>query len=165
MELIFSPYGEFRWSPEGPVSQIHSPHLHADVPGIFSDLLRSVQMLKREWNAESNGNYRTYPFLVKLQPWFLSLQWKTCPWTEHSDDDYYTTMAPKFLYGRKICDLAEVRTPLVTHTLLYSRKWLRSPRKTLKNPPVFSYLCDCHYLSEPKYFHCNHFHSFISDNL
>ena len=24
-------------------------------PGIFSDLLRSVQMLKREWGAESNG--------------------------------------------------------------------------------------------------------------
>ena len=24
-------------------------------PGIFSDLLRSVQMLKREWDAESNG--------------------------------------------------------------------------------------------------------------
>ena len=24
-------------------------------PGIFSDTLRSVQMLKREWGAESNG--------------------------------------------------------------------------------------------------------------
>ena len=24
-------------------------------PGIFSDLLRSVQMLKREWGGESNG--------------------------------------------------------------------------------------------------------------
>ena len=55
MKLIFSPCGEFRRSPEGPVSQIHSPHLHAGAPGIFSDLLRSVQMLKREWGAESNG--------------------------------------------------------------------------------------------------------------
>ena len=55
MELIFNPCGEFRWSPEGPVSQIHSPHLHVGAPGIFSDLLRSVQMLKREWGAESNG--------------------------------------------------------------------------------------------------------------
>ena len=55
MELIFNPCGEFRWSPEGPVSQIHSPHLLADAPGIFSDLLRSVQMLKRQWDAESNG--------------------------------------------------------------------------------------------------------------
>ena len=35
-------------------AQIHSPHLHVSVPGIFSDLLRSVQMSKREWGAESN---------------------------------------------------------------------------------------------------------------
>ena len=55
MELIFNPCGEFQWSSEGPVSQIHSPHLHAGAPVIFSDLLRSVQMLKREWGAESNG--------------------------------------------------------------------------------------------------------------
>ena len=27
----------------------------AGAPGIFSDLLRSVQMLKREWGVESNG--------------------------------------------------------------------------------------------------------------
>ena len=57
MELIFSPCGEFRWKPEGPVSQIHSPHLHVVASGIFSDLLRSVQVLKREWGA---GSYRTY---------------------------------------------------------------------------------------------------------
>ena len=25
------------------------------VPGIFSDILRSVKMLKREWDVESNG--------------------------------------------------------------------------------------------------------------
>ena len=55
MELISNPCSEFRWSLEGPVSQIHSPHLHAGTPGIFSDLLRSVQMLKRQWGAESNG--------------------------------------------------------------------------------------------------------------
>ena len=55
MELIFNPYGEFRRSPEGPVSQIHSPYLLVGAPGIFSDLLRFVQMLKREWDAESNG--------------------------------------------------------------------------------------------------------------
>ena len=55
LELIFSPCGEFQCSPEGPFSQIHSPHLHAGAPGIFSDLLRSVQMLKKEWGAESNG--------------------------------------------------------------------------------------------------------------
>ena len=54
-ELMFNLCGEFRWSPEGPVSQIHSPHLLVGAPGIFSDLLRSAQMLKREWGAESNG--------------------------------------------------------------------------------------------------------------
>ena len=35
-------------------SQIHS-YLHIGAPGIFSELLRSVQMLKREWGAESKG--------------------------------------------------------------------------------------------------------------
>ena len=54
MELIFNPCGEFWWSPEGPVSQVHSPHLDAGAPGIFSDFLRSVQMVKRMWIAESN---------------------------------------------------------------------------------------------------------------
>ena len=55
MELIFNPCGEFRSSLEGPGDQIHSPHLHDGAPGVFSDLLRSVQMLKSEWGAESNG--------------------------------------------------------------------------------------------------------------
>ena len=54
MEQIFNPCSEFRWSREGPVRQIHCPHLHIGAPGIFSDLLRSVQMLKREWDAENN---------------------------------------------------------------------------------------------------------------
>ena len=53
--------GEFRLSSEGPVSQIHYPHLHAGAPGIFSDLLRSIQMLKIEWGAESN---RKLPHLL-----------------------------------------------------------------------------------------------------
>ena len=55
MELIFNPCGEFRLRLKGPVSQIHSPHLQAAATGIFSDILRSVQMLKREWGAENNG--------------------------------------------------------------------------------------------------------------
>ena len=29
--------------------------------------------------------------LVKLQPRFLRLQWRICPWVEHSDDDYLYT--------------------------------------------------------------------------
>ena len=51
MELIFNPCPEFRRSPEGPFSQIHSPHLHVGAPVIFSELLRSVQMLKRKWDC------------------------------------------------------------------------------------------------------------------
>ena len=26
---------------------------------------------------------------AELQPWCLSLQWRTCPWAEHDDDDEY----------------------------------------------------------------------------
>ena len=39
----------------GPVSQIHYPYRHAGSPGIFLDLLTSVQMLKRECGVASNG--------------------------------------------------------------------------------------------------------------
>ena len=91
-----NPCGEFRWSPEGPVSQIHSPHLHSGGPGIFADLLRSVQMLKREWGAENNGKLphlfipsKTSTLVpefavedllwAELQPLCLSLQLKTLP--------------------------------------------------------------------------------------
>ena len=35
MELIFNPYGEFRWNMEVLVSQIHSPHLHAGATGVL----------------------------------------------------------------------------------------------------------------------------------
>ena len=56
MELIFNPCGEFRLSPEGPVSQNHSPHILVGSPVVFSDLLRFVQMLKREsGGAKING--------------------------------------------------------------------------------------------------------------
>ena len=70
MELIFNPCGEFLASPEGPVSQIHTPHLHVCAPGIFSDLLRSVQMLKREQGAESNGKLPHLFIPSKMLPWF-----------------------------------------------------------------------------------------------
>ena len=100
MELIFNSCGEFRWSSKVPVSQIHSPNLHVGAPGIFSDLLRFVQMLKRESGVwKGTGIYHTCSSLVKLQPRFLSLQWKTCLWAwvcsegpalgqnTHDDDD------------------------------------------------------------------------------
>ena len=43
-----SPFGEFWWIPEGLLSQIHSPYLHDGATGILLDLLRNVEMLKRE---------------------------------------------------------------------------------------------------------------------
>ena len=52
MELIFNPYGEFQRSPEAQLAKSSPPQWG---PGIFSDLLRSVQMIKREWGVESNG--------------------------------------------------------------------------------------------------------------
>ena len=42
---------------------------------VFSDAKEIV-------GAESNGSYGTYLSLVKLQPWFLSLRWKTYLWAE-----------------------------------------------------------------------------------
>ena len=84
---------------KGPVSQIQPLYLHARTPVIFSDLLRFVHMLKREWGAERNGKlpHLSIPsktgalvpeFSVEdlppaeLQHWFLSLQWNTCLWAE-----------------------------------------------------------------------------------
>ena len=100
---IINPCGKFQWNPEGPGSQIYSHHLLIGAPGIFSDLLRFVLMLKRERERgvrKATGSYCTYSSLVKLQPrfltlqcktslwaelqpWCLSLQWLTCPWAEH----------------------------------------------------------------------------------
>ena len=54
MELIFNPCGEFRCEVQR--AQLAKSSLHLiGAPGMFSDLLRFVQMLKREWGAESNG--------------------------------------------------------------------------------------------------------------
>ena len=72
--------------------------------GFFKSFKVCSDAKKREWGAEKTGSYRTYLYPVKLQPWFLNLQWKTClwkklqpwslrlrwkicPWVEHSDGD------------------------------------------------------------------------------
>ena len=102
MELIFNSCGGFRWSPEDSVNQIHSPHLQFGDSGIFSDHLKSVHMLKREWGTGSNGKLphlfnpgKTAALVpefaiedlpsAELQPRLLRLQRRTCPWTEHTD--------------------------------------------------------------------------------
>ena len=79
-----------------------------EVTEMFSEHLRSFQILKREsereWMRKVTGSYCTYSipdktaalvneFAVEdlpsaeLQPRFLSLHYMTCPWVEHSDDD------------------------------------------------------------------------------
>ena len=75
MELIFKPCGEFRCSPEGPVSQIHSSPPRWCPWDLF---LRSVQMLKRKGCWKQREATTPIQSLVKLQPCFLSLRWKTC---------------------------------------------------------------------------------------
>ena len=62
--------------------------------GSFRSFRVCLGARERERERESGvrkatGSYRTYTSLVKLQSWFLSLWWKTCPWAEHSggDDD------------------------------------------------------------------------------
>ena len=104
MELIFNSCGKFRWSPEGPVFHIYSPHFHAAALGIFSGLLRSVQLIKKEWGSESNGKL-PHLFIpskpATLVPEFAvedlllgstaalvpEFSVKSCPWAEYSDDD------------------------------------------------------------------------------
>ena len=102
MELIFNPvvnFSEVQRAQLAKSTLLTSTWCSWD---LFRSLI-SVQMLTRVWDAETTGNYRTYPSLVKLQPgilslrwkiclwaerqhWFLSLQWRTCPWVEHSGD-------------------------------------------------------------------------------
>ena len=98
--LIFNFCDEFLWSPDDPVSQIGSPHLHVGAPGIFSDLLRSGQMLKWVRRGEGCGKQRgaTAPIqcLVKLQPLFLSLWWKTCVWQNCSLGSCVCSEGPAF---------------------------------------------------------------------
>ena len=63
----------------GPVGQIHSPQLHIGAPGIFSGLLRSVQMLKREWGAESNGKLPHLSIPSKTAAWVPEFALKDLP--------------------------------------------------------------------------------------
>ena len=75
-------------------------------------------MLKRDWGAKTTGINRTYSYLVKLQPYFLSLRWKTCPWSEHSDydDEDWELYAALFRFRRVHCALANLFTS-VQHCL------------------------------------------------
>ena len=53
------------------------------------DLLRSVQMLKRELGAQSNRKLPHLSIPSKTATLVPGLQWKTHSWAEHSRDDDY----------------------------------------------------------------------------
>ena len=56
MELILNPCGEFWWSLEGPVSQIHYAHLHVGALGyLFKSFKVCSDAKETEWGAETNG--------------------------------------------------------------------------------------------------------------
>ena len=145
------------------LSQIHSPHLRFGAPGIFSDLLRSVQMLKERVGCEkATGSYRTYSPLVKLQPWFLSLrwticlwaelppwclslQWKTCPWAEHT-----YTYIHKYIWRRRVIGISGsliwsktlwnwYLTPVVNFGEVRRAQLVRSPLLTTMLGPLGSF--------------------------
>ena len=136
--LIFNLCGEFRWSPEGSVSQnmLSSPPRWCPW-----DLFRSLKVCSdakervgcgKQWEA-------TAPIqsLVKLQPRFLHIHWRTCPWAEHSDDDdislmlyisYHIFEDFSFIYHSffpyKMSDTLKIRVGFMTSsTYLY---WERS---------------------------------------
>ena len=55
-----TPRGEFLRSPEGPASQIHSPHVHDGVPGIFLGLFR--------WKRESGVRKLRWSYRIYSNP-------------------------------------------------------------------------------------------------
>ena len=65
--------------------QIHSPNLHAGTPGIFSDLSTCVQMLKREWGAESNEKL-LHLFIPRKTATFVPEFFSERPALEHNCD-------------------------------------------------------------------------------
>ena len=99
MELIFNPCGKFWGSPEGPIRQIHSPHLHVcpwDLFRSFNVCSDAKQKVGCEKQQEATASIQSP---VKLQPWFQSLWWKTCLWTE---------LQPTFLRSKlRTCHWAE----------------------------------------------------------
>ena len=78
MELIFNPCGEFRWSPEHPVSQIsHSSPPHWCPWDLFQIYKVCSDAKERVGCRKQREATTPIQSLVKLQPWFLSLRWKT----------------------------------------------------------------------------------------
>ena len=156
MELIFNPCGKFWWSPEGPVSQIHSPHLYVGAPGIIS-LLTSIQILKRECGAESIGKL-PYLFIpgktahlvpefavedlrsAELQPCVPALAVKNRPWAEQW---WLLNFRPNWKKSIDKCPVLSFRK--YGHIILDLLLW--TPNAITHGPPlVYSISCSNHSL-------------------
>ena len=93
MEQIFNPCGEFRWSLEGPVSQIHSPYLHVGPLGFFKICSDAKERVGWGKQREATAPIQS---LVKLQLWLLNLRWKTCHRQKYSLDSCACSEEPIF---------------------------------------------------------------------
>ena len=72
-------FGQVRWAQLVKSALLISSLVPLGSFQIFYGLFRC----SRESGVQkARGSYRTYSSLVKLQPRFLSLQWKTCLWAE-----------------------------------------------------------------------------------
>ena len=66
---------------------------NAELPGSNDYFEESNRKLQHLFNPSGKTAAFDHVFAVEdlpsteLQPWFLRLQWKICPWVEHSDDD------------------------------------------------------------------------------
>ena len=69
MEPILIPVVNFGEVRKAQLAKTTLLNLHVGAPGIFSDLLRSVQMLKREWCEESNGKLLHLSIPSKTAAW------------------------------------------------------------------------------------------------
>ena len=99
LSWYLTPSDEFRWSPRAQLAK--STLLTSTLVPLGSFQICSYA--KDSGVRKATGSYRTYSipgktatlvpvFAVEdlnwteLQAWFLRLEWRTCPWAEHSDD-------------------------------------------------------------------------------
>ena len=144
MSLYISLYSiSFRWIPEGPVSQNHTPHLQV-ARWCPWDLFRSIKICldaKESGVRKETGSYRTYSVPGKaavlvsefevenlssteLQPGFRSLQWRTCRWTKHTDDDVFKGYcAIVFSHHLSFCNITSCKEANFLCNLVRSSWW------------------------------------------
>ena len=110
-------------------------------------------MLKRQWSAESNEKL-SHLFIpnitatmipkfavedrssAELQPRFLRLQWRNCPWAEHSDDD------DDYYYDYDYYDVDDDDDPRNSSINFTRIRYLVKARSCCKQMHVVLVICD-----------------------